>query len=58
MAAAPDSPAAALWTSIQAEAGLGALGRVAVLPAVLFVIFVGLFLSRRRRAPEPILAPS
>jgi MFS family permease len=55
-AAAPDSAAGALWASIQAQAGLGALGRVAVLPVVLLVIFVGLLVSRRRRAPEPLRA--
>ncbi len=48
LAAAPaGSEAAGLWTSIQASAGLAALGRVAVLPLILLVIF-GLIAFRFR----------
>jgi MFS family permease len=47
LAAAPDGTALAVqWMQIQAAAGLHMLGQVALLPAVLFVIFLGLFLAR------------
>lgn len=49
-AAAPGSAAAAQWMQIQAAAGLETLGRVALLPAVLTVVFLGLVLANRRRA--------
>ncbi|MFZ9683689.1 MAG: MFS transporter, partial [Cephaloticoccus sp.] len=41
---------AADWAALQASAGLETLGQVAVLPAVLVVIFLGLVLKRRQRA--------
>jgi hypothetical protein len=50
-AAAPGSPAAAQWMQIQAAAGLETLGRVAVLPAVLTVVFLLLLLANRKTAP-------
>jgi hypothetical protein len=39
-----------------AEAGLAALGKVAILPAILTVIFLGLLITRRRTASsaEPV----
>jgi MFS family permease len=41
-----------LWLKIQADAGLAALGRVAVLPIILFVVFLTLWFFRRsRKAP-------
>jgi MFS family permease len=41
-----------LWLKIQADAGLAALGRVAVLPVILFVVFLTLWFFRRsRKAP-------
>ena len=41
-----------LWLKIQADAGLATLGRVAVLPVILFVVFLVLWLFRRsRQAP-------
>ncbi|HUJ43265.1 MAG TPA: MFS transporter [Opitutaceae bacterium] len=43
-----------LWLKIQADAGLAALGRVAVLPVILSVVFAALWFFRRaRRAPAP-----
>lgn len=42
---------AAQWTLIQAQAGLEALGKVAVLPAVLAVIFLILLLTYRKPVP-------
>ena len=47
--AAPGSAAAEQWTAIQAAAGLESLGRIAVLPAILTVVFLVLLLARRRR---------
>ena len=47
--AAPGSAAAEQWTAIQAAAGLESLGRIAVLPAILTVVFLVLLLVRRRR---------
>lgn len=38
------------WASLQAAAGLETLGRVAVLPAVLIVVFLALLLARRKAA--------
>ncbi len=41
-----------LWLKIQADAGLATLGRVAVLPIILFVVFLALWFFRRpRKAP-------
>ena len=48
LSAAPDGTAQAVqWLGIQASAGLEMLGKVAVLPVVLFVIFLVLYLSHR-----------
>ena len=47
--AAAGTDAAVLWAKIQAGAGLEALGKVALLPAILFVIFAGLLLAGRGR---------
>ncbi len=49
--AAAGSAEAAQWASIQADAGLHALGQVAILPVVLVVIFAALFATMRRPAP-------
>ncbi|MEY3025322.1 MAG: hypothetical protein RLZZ238_219 [Planctomycetota bacterium] len=46
------TPEAAQWASIQADAGLHALGQVALLPVVLTVIFLVLFLTFRRPHAE------
>jgi hypothetical protein len=43
------APAADALAAIQSAAGLEALGRVAVLPLVLTVVFGALFLLRRRQ---------
>ncbi len=40
---------AALWTKIQADAGLEALGKVAVLPVILAGVFIVLLLTRRKK---------
>jgi hypothetical protein len=47
--AAPGTAAAQQWTAIQAAAGLESLTRIAVLPAILTVVFLVLLLARRRR---------
>jgi len=48
LAGAPaGSSLAELWARIQADAGLDALGRVALLPAILFFVFLGLYLAGR-----------
>lgn len=50
LAAAPaGSAAAGEWSAIQAAAGLQSLGRIAVLPAILAVVFAILLLVRRKR---------
>jgi len=50
LAAAPaGSPMAGLWMNIQSAAGLEALGKVAILPVIVFVVFLVLFLTR----PKP-----
>ena len=41
-----------LWLRIQADAGLATLGRVAVLPVILSVVFAALWVVRRKR-PQP-----
>jgi MFS family permease len=47
LSAAPDGTALAIqWMKIQADAGLEALGKVAVLPVILFVIFIALYVTR------------
>jgi len=51
LSAAPaDSPLGALWTQVQAESGLQTVGKMAILPAVLIIIFLGLHLGSRRRS--------
>ena len=47
-AAAPGTASAAQWMQIQAAAGLETLGRVALLPAVLTVVFLLLLLANRK----------
>jgi hypothetical protein len=47
-AAPPGSGPAALWSKVQADAGLHVLGQVAILPVVLFAVFLFLLLVRRR----------
>jgi len=50
LAAAPaGSAAAGEWSAIQAAAGLQSLGRIAVSPAILAVVFAILLLVRRKR---------
>ncbi len=51
-AAPPAGDLAQLWQKIQADAGLAALGRVAVLPVILCVVFLALWFFRRPR-PAP-----
>jgi MFS family permease len=46
-AAAAGTPDASLWMDIQAKAGLVTLGRVAVLPAVLILVFAVILVVRR-----------
>ena len=50
-AAAPGTDMAALWLRIQADAGLHTLGRMALLPAILTVVFAAMLIFRRRPAP-------
>jgi MFS family permease len=50
-AAPAGGEAAARWASIQSQAGLESLGRVAVLPVVLAVIFLVLLLTQKKRTP-------
>jgi predicted MFS family arabinose efflux permease len=49
--AAAGSPLAATWTKIQAEAGLETLGKVAILPVIIGVVFVLIALTRKKQAP-------
>jgi hypothetical protein len=49
-AAVPGTPGASLWINIQAAAGLETLGRVAVLPALVTLVFAFLLLGRQKRA--------
>jgi MFS family permease len=47
LAAAPDgTPLADLWMKIQASAGLETLGKIAILPVILFFIFLALYATR------------
>lgn len=53
LSAAPaGSPLADLWMQIQASAGLHTLGRVAILPVILCVVFVFLIATRRSHRPS------
>jgi len=56
MAAAPGTARAAQWMQIQASAGLESLGKLAALPSVLAVIFLGLYLLWRKKAAPRIVA--
>lgn len=49
IAAAPGSEAAGRWATIQASAGLEALGKCAILPACLAVVFLILFVTWRKK---------
>jgi MFS family permease len=49
--AAAGSTEAAKWASIQADAGLHALGQVAILPVVLTVVFAALYVTIGRSKP-------
>jgi len=53
--AAPGTDAAAIWMKIQASAGLHTLGRVALLPAILTVVFA-IFLLTQKKKPLPGVA--
>jgi predicted MFS family arabinose efflux permease len=56
-AASAAAPQSSLWMSIQASAGLEMLGRVAVLPLILFFIFLALKITgSRAKAAEPAAA--
>ncbi len=46
--AVPRSDLAAIWSKIQADAGLHILGQVAILPVILFGIFLFLLIFRRQ----------
>jgi len=48
LAAATDPTSVAHWSKIQAEAGLAAMERVAILPVVLFVVFLLIYLLRKK----------
>ena len=48
-AAAKGTEAATRWSGIQASAGLEALGKVAVLPGVLAIVFLILFLTWKKK---------
>ena len=50
-AAVAGSELAAQWMKIQAAAGLETLGKVAVLPAILAVVFLALLLTRKKSEP-------
>jgi MFS family permease len=56
-AAASGSDLGALWVRIQADAGLHTLGRMAVLPAIVTVVFAGMLIFRKRPAPAGVPAP-
>jgi len=51
-AAAPGTDLATQWTQIQASAGLESLGKIAVIPATLAIVFLGLHLYWRNK-PKP-----
>lgn len=50
-AAAPGTPLAAEWMNIKAQAGLETLGKVAILPVILTVVFLLIYLSQRKKTP-------
>lgn len=49
---------ASTWSAIQAEAGLESLGKVGVLPTILAVVFLVLWLARRKSKNSPAHASS
>jgi fucose permease len=55
-AAAPGSARAMQWAQIQASAGLESLGKLAVIPSVLAVVFVGLYLLWRNKPVSKLAA--
>ncbi|HVS51376.1 MAG TPA: MFS transporter [Opitutaceae bacterium] len=60
-AAAAGTDAATLWTKIQADAGLETLGKIAVLPLILAVVFTVLLVARRKAklaVPASAAAPA
>ncbi len=57
-AASPGTDLAAQWTQIQASAGLESLGKVAVIPSVLAVVFLVLFIAWRKKPAVAMTAAS
>jgi predicted MFS family arabinose efflux permease len=54
LAAAPTgTPLADTWMTIQASAGLEALGKVAILPVILLIVFVILYATRPKATASP-----
>jgi fucose permease len=53
---AGSAPTGAELAAIQAAAGLEALGKVAILPVILSVIFIAIAVVRRKREPSPVAA--
>ncbi len=50
LAAAPaGSDLAAQWMAIQANAGLDTIGKIAILPAILMIVFLVMFVTMRRK---------
>jgi len=53
-AAADGTNLHSIWMNIQGAAGLHTLGRIAVLPVILFVVFLALYVTRpKAKAPAP-----
>jgi MFS family permease len=53
-----EAPTGEALAAIQSAAGLEALGKVAVLPVILTVIFAAIFVLRKKTAPDPAVAAS
>ena len=51
LSAATDPNTVAHWSQIQADAGLAAMQRVAILPVILFVVFLLIYLLRKKSPP-------
>ncbi|HEY9155093.1 MAG TPA: hypothetical protein VIM69_08185, partial [Opitutaceae bacterium] len=51
LAAATDPSTVAHWSKVQADAGLAAIQHVAILPAVLFVVFLLIYMLRKKGPP-------
>jgi hypothetical protein len=49
-------PTGEALSAIQAAAGLEALGKVALLPAILSVVFIAIAVVRRKKAPDAVTA--